>query len=63
VLVERYNQATGQWVGHSPENRTVNFTSPGGEADSLAGRYVEVRITRAGPNSLVGEASAVPPRS
>jgi tRNA-2-methylthio-N6-dimethylallyladenosine synthase len=62
VLVERYNQATGQWVGHSPENRTVNFTSPGGEADSLAGRYVEVRITRAGPNSLVGEAGTLAPR-
>ena len=55
VLVERYNAATGQWVGHSAENRTVNFTSPGGSADGLAGRYVTVRITRAGANSLVGE--------
>jgi tRNA-2-methylthio-N6-dimethylallyladenosine synthase len=55
VLVERYNPATGQWVGHSAENRTVNFTSPGGAADALGGRYLTVRITRAGPNSLVGE--------
>jgi len=55
VLVERYNAVTGQWVGHSAENRTVNFSSPGGPAEALAGRYVTVRITRAGPNSLVGE--------
>jgi tRNA-2-methylthio-N6-dimethylallyladenosine synthase len=55
VLVERYNHATGQWVGHSAENRTVNFTGATGAGDSLIGQYVDVRITRAGPNSLVGE--------
>ncbi|MGB9606446.1 MAG: MiaB/RimO family radical SAM methylthiotransferase, partial [Bryobacteraceae bacterium] len=58
VLVETYNPGTGQWVGRSPENRVVNFSSPGGAADSLAGRYVEVLVTRAGPNSLAGEMAA-----
>ncbi|MCW5982085.1 MAG: tRNA (N6-isopentenyl adenosine(37)-C2)-methylthiotransferase MiaB [Bryobacteraceae bacterium] len=58
VLVERYNTATGQWVGHTPENRTLNFTSSNGH--SLVGSYVRVRVTRAGPNSLVGESVAHP---
>ncbi len=53
VLVERFNEATGQWVGHTPEHRTLNFTHSGPE--SLLGRYVSVRIMRAGPNSLAGE--------
>jgi len=30
----------------------LNFTSPGKE---LLGDYVQVRVTGAGPNSLVGE--------
>ena len=53
VLVERFNPATGQWVGHTPENRTLNFTHAGSE--SLLGRYVRVLVTRSGPNSLAGE--------
>lgn len=55
VLVERYNEATGQWVGHSSQMRTVNFTHPAGADADLLGRYVWVRIDRAGPNSLAGE--------
>lgn len=55
VLVERFNQATGQWVGHTSENRTLNFTRPGGSGESLLGTYTRVRVTRAGPNSLSGE--------
>jgi tRNA-2-methylthio-N6-dimethylallyladenosine synthase len=58
VLVERYNTATGQWVGHTAENRTLNFTHPG--STSLIGNYVTVRVTRAGPNSLVAEGVANP---
>lgn len=58
VLVESFNPGTGQWVGRTSENRVVNFTSPQGAADSLAGRYVEARVTRAGPNSLAGELAA-----
>ncbi len=55
VLVERFNPATGQWVGHTPENRTLNFTHAGPGAESLLGRYVRVLVTRSGPNSLAGE--------
>lgn len=54
VLVESFNPGTGQWVGRTAENRVVNFTGPQEPAESLAGRYVEVRVTRAGPNSLAG---------
>ena len=60
VLVERYNTATGQWVGHTPENRTLNLSHPSSDGDSLAGKYVTVRVTRAGPNSLVGESVSNP---
>jgi len=55
VLVEGYNKALGQWIGRTSQNKTLNFTHPG-EA-SLLGSYLPVRVTRAGPNSLVGEAA------
>jgi len=55
ALVEGFNPATGQWIGRTSQNRVLNFTSPGGRADNLLGRYVEARVTRAGPNSLAGE--------
>jgi len=58
VLVESFNPGTGQWVGRTSENRVVNFTCPEGVKESLAGRYVHVRVTRAGPNSLAGELAA-----
>jgi hypothetical protein len=35
----------------------LNFTA-NGDSDSLLGRYVQVRVTRSGPNSLAGEAVA-----
>jgi tRNA-2-methylthio-N6-dimethylallyladenosine synthase len=58
ALVEGYNHATGQWIGRTSQNRPLNFThrivdSPNGR--TLAGEYLPVRVTRAGPNSLVGE--------
>ena len=58
VMVEGYNQATGQWIGRTSQHRTLNFTdamhaAPNG--DTLTGSYLDVRVTRAGPNSLVGE--------
>jgi tRNA-2-methylthio-N6-dimethylallyladenosine synthase len=58
TMVEGFNQATGQWIGRTSQNRTLNFTdavvpSPNGE--TLIGRYLQVRVTRAGPNSLAGE--------
>jgi tRNA-2-methylthio-N6-dimethylallyladenosine synthase len=53
-LVEGFNKATGQWIGRTSQNKTLNFLRMGEEQD-LAGRYVDVRVTRAGPNSLAGE--------
>lgn len=58
VLVEGRNQALGQWIGRTSQNRTLNFTHPGANGDSLVGRYMRARVTRAGPNSLVGESVA-----
>jgi tRNA-2-methylthio-N6-dimethylallyladenosine synthase len=53
-LVEGFNKATGQWIGRTSQNKTLNFLRAGEETD-LRGQYVEVRVTRAGPNSLAGE--------
>jgi tRNA-2-methylthio-N6-dimethylallyladenosine synthase len=54
VLVEGHNHATGQWIGRNSENRVVNFTHAGANGHSLVGEYLNVRVTRAGPNSLAG---------
>jgi tRNA-2-methylthio-N6-dimethylallyladenosine synthase len=51
VLVEGYQPRLGQAVGRTTHNRVLNF--PGVPADT--GCYVQVRVTSAGPNSLVGE--------
>jgi tRNA-2-methylthio-N6-dimethylallyladenosine synthase len=51
VLIEGHNEKTSQWLGRTTANRVVNFESVGEEL----GSYVPVRVTRAGPNSLVGE--------
>jgi tRNA-2-methylthio-N6-dimethylallyladenosine synthase len=60
AFVEGYNQATGQWIGRTTQNRTLNFIHPEyagpKEGETLAGGYWNVRVTRAGPNSLAGEA-------
>jgi tRNA-2-methylthio-N6-dimethylallyladenosine synthase len=55
AAVEGFNQATGQWIGRTSQNRIVNFTHASLAAESLEGRYVRVRVTRAGANSLAGE--------
>lgn len=54
VLVEGRNVPLGQWIGRTSDNRTLNFTHS--ETEGLVGRYLDVRVTRSGPNSLVGEA-------
>jgi tRNA-2-methylthio-N6-dimethylallyladenosine synthase len=54
VLVDAYHPARGQWGGRTASNRVVNFSAA---RENLLGEYVGVRITRAGPNSLVGEES------
>jgi tRNA-2-methylthio-N6-dimethylallyladenosine synthase len=52
VLVEGYNKPLNQWIGRTSQHKTLNFTST---AENLVGSYLPVRVTRAGPNSLVGE--------
>ena len=37
VLVEGRNQALGQWIGRTSQNRTLNFTHPGTGDEALAG--------------------------
>ncbi len=56
VNVEGYKQALGQWIGRTSQNTTLNFTHAGEE--DLNGKYLPVRVTRAGPHSLVGESVA-----
>jgi tRNA-2-methylthio-N6-dimethylallyladenosine synthase len=51
VLVEGYQPRLGQAIGRTTSNRVLNF--PGTPAD--IGCYRDVRVTTAGPNSLVGE--------
>jgi tRNA-2-methylthio-N6-dimethylallyladenosine synthase len=53
-LVEGFNQATGQWIGRTSQHKTLNFFRAAG--DDITGTYRDVRVTRAGPNSLAGEA-------
>jgi tRNA-2-methylthio-N6-dimethylallyladenosine synthase len=52
VLVDGKSRRQNQWSGHTSSNRVVNFTSPEQE---LLGDYVQVRVSSAMPNSLVGE--------
>jgi tRNA-2-methylthio-N6-dimethylallyladenosine synthase len=52
VLVDTHHAARSQWAGRSTGNRVLNFTSP---HQNLLGQYVQVKVIRAGPNSLVGE--------
>lgn len=52
VRVDAWQAKTQQWTGRSTSNRILNFTSP---RPDLLGEYVQVRVTSAGPNSLVGE--------
>ena len=59
VLVEGRNQALGQWIGRTTDNHILNFTHSDSAAENLLGRYLAVRVTRSGPNSLVGESTSV----
>jgi tRNA-2-methylthio-N6-dimethylallyladenosine synthase len=58
VLVEGRNLALGQWIGRTSDNRTLNFTHQN-DSNDPTGRYLSVRITRSGPNALVGESVTV----
>jgi tRNA-2-methylthio-N6-dimethylallyladenosine synthase len=54
VMVEGRNNARGQVVGRSSQNKTVNFTTRV-LIQPATGSYVDVLITKSFPNSLVGE--------
>jgi tRNA-2-methylthio-N6-dimethylallyladenosine synthase len=55
VLVEGFNKATGQWIGRTSQHKTLNFIRPQDGTEDLTGNYLDVRVTRSGPNSLAGE--------
>ncbi len=50
VLVEGYQSRLAQAVGRTTSNRVINFPGDAG----WVGEYLTVRVTAAGPNSLVG---------
>jgi tRNA-2-methylthio-N6-dimethylallyladenosine synthase len=52
ILVDTHHAARAQWAGRTSSNLIVNFSSP---YRNLLGEYVQARITRAAPFSLVGE--------
>ena len=54
VMVEGRNEARGQWIGRSSQNKTVNFTAGAGVV-LKAGEYRDVYVSRSFPNSLAGE--------
>ena len=57
VLVDgasKSKKTSGMLSGRSPHNRVVNFR---GDPTAM-GHFIDVRITRAGPNSLFGETTA-----
>ena len=54
VMVEGRNEARGQWIGRTSQNKTLNFTAPETSAPQI-GSYVQVRATTSFPNSLLGE--------
>jgi tRNA-2-methylthio-N6-dimethylallyladenosine synthase len=54
VMVEGKNEARGQWIGRTSQNKTLNFTAPQ-DATPKLGSYVAVKATTSFPNSLLGE--------
>jgi tRNA-2-methylthio-N6-dimethylallyladenosine synthase len=51
VLVSGKSRRENQWSGHTTSHRVINFAS---QVQELLGTYVQVRVTGAGPNSLLG---------
>jgi tRNA-2-methylthio-N6-dimethylallyladenosine synthase len=52
VMVDNVSRRPGNWSGRCSNNQMLNFTSP---RENLLGEYVQVKVTAAGPISLVGE--------
>jgi tRNA A37 methylthiotransferase MiaB len=61
ALVEGYRDKFQQWIGRTTQNRVLNFDDPRGIAadQDLRGAYCDVRVTKAGPNGLIGELVSV----
>ena len=55
VMVEGFNPARQQVIGRTSQNKTFNFTVPQGRSQPAIGQYVNARVTKTYPNSLVGE--------
>jgi tRNA-2-methylthio-N6-dimethylallyladenosine synthase len=55
VMVEGHNQARGQVIGRTSQNKTLNFTTAQPILPAT-GSYLPVKVTKSFPNSLVGEA-------
>src|SRR6266566_673586 len=51
VLVSGKSRRENQWTGYTTSHRMINFAS---QERELLGTYVQVRVTGAGPSSLVG---------
>jgi tRNA-2-methylthio-N6-dimethylallyladenosine synthase len=54
VMVEGKNEARGQWIGRTAQNKVMNFKVPEGAIPAV-GSYVSVVTTATFPNSLAGE--------
>jgi len=54
VMVEGKNDARGQWIGRTSQNKVFNFAAPADTKLGL-GAYVTVMTTGSFPNSLLGE--------
>jgi tRNA-2-methylthio-N6-dimethylallyladenosine synthase len=54
VMVEGKNEARGQWIGRTSQNKVMNFRGPEGVRPEVGG-YVPVITTESFPNSLFGE--------
>ncbi len=54
VMVEGKNEARGQWIGRTSQNKTLNFAAPQGVVPEV-GSYIPVVTTGSFPNSLLGE--------
>ena len=52
AMVSGKSRRENQWTGYTSCHRIVNFTS---QRKELLGTYVQVHVTSASPNSLVGE--------
>jgi len=60
VMVEGKNEARGQWVGRTSQNKVMNFTVPAASSSTPSpilrhGQYAQVVTTSSFPNSLLGE--------